>query len=115
VGNPGEPGHKGHNGTRGPKGRDALVTCKVKDNRKNAKKPEITCTVSFHASSSTVRASVSIWRANRTLARGHSRVRHGRVRVPLRGSLRPGRYRITVLLTDAGGATTASSSLIRVR
>jgi hypothetical protein len=58
---------------------------------------------------------VSIWRGNRTLARGHSPVRRGHVRVPLRGSLRPGRYRITVLVTEAGGRTTASSGSIRVR
>jgi hypothetical protein len=58
---------------------------------------------------------VSISRGNRTLARGRSAVRHSRVRVPLRGSLRPGRYRITVRVTDAGGTTTASSSSIRVR
>jgi hypothetical protein len=87
----------------------------VKEEKKNDKKPKITCTVTFGASSSATRASISIWHGNHTVARGRSTVRHGRVRVPLRVSLPPGRYRITVRVTDASGATTASRGSIRLR
>jgi hypothetical protein len=88
----------------------------VKDERNegNGKKPKISCTVTLGASSSATRATVSISRGDRTVAHGRSKVRNGRVRVPLHVSLAPGRYRITVRVTDASGATTASSSAIRV-
>ncbi len=91
------------------------MTCRFKDSKKDNKKPKITCTVTFGASSGVKRASVSVSRGNRTYARGRSSARRGRVQVPLRGSLPPGRYRIIVRITDETGTTTASSSSLRVR
>ena len=83
---------------------------------KKDKKPKITCTVAFEAKSSATRASVSVFRGDRTFAHGRSsKIRNGRLEVPLRGSLRPGRYKITVRVTDADGVTRTLVSSIRVR
>jgi hypothetical protein len=75
----------------------------------------VKCTVTFSASTSATIATVRLSRGGRTVARGWSRVRAGSARVPLGGELRPGRYTLSVRVTDAGGATTASTTSIRIR
>jgi hypothetical protein len=74
----------------------------------------VKCTISFSAGASATSATVRLTRGDRTYARGRSAVRDGRAKVPLRRALPPGRYKLTVQVTDANGSTTASSRQIRV-
>jgi hypothetical protein len=87
----------------------------VKDEKKDKKKPKISCTVSFQASpADATRASVSVSRGGKTYALGASRVRDGKMRVSLSGALPPGRYRIFVRVTDDAGQVKAFRGSIRV-
>ena len=85
-GETGDPGPQGPIGPQGPAGRDATVTCKPGKVRRG--KVKVTCTVKFATAS---RSRVSLLRAGRAIASGHTR--GGRV-AHLRGrrAVRRGRY-----------------------
>ena len=86
------PGQPGAAGPPGPAGRDAKVTCKVK----GKKKPKVKCKVKLVSSAKRVH-----WRLvheERTVAHGISRVREGKVVLPVSrlATLHPGRYVLRV-------------------
>jgi hypothetical protein len=103
-------GPVGLTGPAGAPGRDATVTCRVK----GKKKPKLRCTVSFSAGASAASAAVRLHRGNRTFARGRAAVRDGRVRISLLGRLDPGRYAISIEVTDETGAHHDSTRKIRI-
>jgi hypothetical protein len=113
AGEQGPPGPQGPIGLTGPAGapgRDAVVSCR----QVGKKKPRVRCTVSFSAGASATAAAVRLHRGPRTFARGRAPVRDGRVRIPLPGSLEPGRYAISIQVTDETGAKDDSTRRIRI-
>jgi hypothetical protein len=78
------------------------------------KKQRVRCTVRFSVGAGASSASVRLSRAGVTVARGSASLSGGRAAVRLRSPLPPGRYSLTIRVTDAAGSTTAASRRIRV-
>ncbi len=99
AGKAGANGAPGAQGPAGPAGRDATVTCTVKQAKKKGKKVSVTCKVTLVAKASSARVRWS-------LTHGRRLVRHGARRggsLHL-GGLKAGRYELHV--QGQGGATT---------
>jgi hypothetical protein len=98
----GTPGTPGAQGPSGPAGRDASVTCKVPKAKKGQVK--VSCTVSqAGASRQSSRAAWRLARGKRTVARGGTNVRRGRLALDL--AHLPGVHRGRYVLTVRIGAT----------
>jgi hypothetical protein len=95
--NSGPKGDKGDRGARGPAGRDAKVTCKVKQG-KHGKGPKVTCKVVLFSHVSRARVHWRLSRGGKIVAHGVARARHGHVSLRLShlAHLRPGRYTLRI-------------------
>jgi hypothetical protein len=103
AGSTGPTGPIGPRGARGPRGRDAKVTCRLLGRTKK-RKQRIACTVRFSAPKRAL-VVARLRRNGRVYASGRITVRRAPPAIHLRARrrLRPGRYRLSLSVTDRRG------------
>jgi hypothetical protein len=117
----GPAGPKGDTGAQGPSGRDAKVTCKVKQKKKKKKvRVKVTCKVKFvSASASRVRAvGLRLSRSGRLYATGSARARDGRATISMRAvrAVRTGqRFNVTLVAHIPKGSPVSSTARVTMR
>ena len=97
---PGAKGDKGDTGAQGPAGRDAQVTCRISDNKK-----DVECVVTYATTARASSVSAKVSRAGRTYARSKPRKakRKGALKLRAVRKMKPGRYTLTLVVIDRQG------------
>ena len=111
-GTAGPQGLKGDTGPQGPAGRDAQVTCRIADNKK-----DVQCLVTYATTASASRVSASVKRGGRTYAKAKSRKakRRGALKLKMVRRMGAGRYTLTLVVVDRQGRRSELKRAVVVR